>query len=129
MSGSLYYREGGSARGEFHFLIDGIQRELVQSLMRGDSLVKTRDHIAQRFGVSKYKAGRLAHTEATYFNAVSTQACYEDLGVEKIEILEVPKGRIAPGDSVRLNPTVRGTVGPLRGRERSPAGRSCSVVP
>lgn len=69
-------------------LIDGIQRELVQSLMRGDSLVKTRDHIAQRFGVSKYKAGRLAHTEATYFNAVSTQACYEDLGVEKIEILE-----------------------------------------
>lgn len=69
-------------------LIDGIQRELVQSLMRGDSLAKTRDRIADRFQVSKYKAGRLAHTEATYFNAVSTQACYEDLGVEKIEILE-----------------------------------------
>lgn len=69
-------------------LIDGIQRELVQSLMRGDSLVKTRDHIAQRFGVSKYKAGRLAHTEATYFNAISAKACYDDLGVEKIEILE-----------------------------------------
>lgn len=69
-------------------LIDGIQRELVQSLMRGDSLVKTRDRIADRFNVSKYKAGRLAHTEATYFNAVSSQACYEDLGVEKIEILE-----------------------------------------
>lgn len=69
-------------------LIDGIQRELVQSLMRGDSLVKTRDRIAQRFGVSKYKAGRLAHTEATYFNAISAKACYDDLGVEKIEIQE-----------------------------------------
>lgn len=69
-------------------LIDGIQKELTQSLLRGDSLAKTRDHIAQRFEVSKYKAGRLAHTEATYFNAVSSQACYEDLGVEKIEILE-----------------------------------------
>ena len=30
-------------------LIDGIQRELVQSLMRGDSLAKTRDRIADRF--------------------------------------------------------------------------------
>ena len=56
--------------------------------LRGNSLAKTRDRIADRFNVSKYKAGRLAHTEATYFNAVSSQACYEDLGVEKIEILE-----------------------------------------
>ena len=60
----------------------------MQSLMRGDSLAKTRDHIAERFEVSKYKAGRLAHTEATYFNAVSSNECYKDLGVDQIEILE-----------------------------------------
>ena len=65
-----------------------VQKELTQGLLRGDSPQKITDAIKNRFNVSRYQAGRLVHTETTYFNAISTKQAYQDLGVEKIEILE-----------------------------------------
>lgn len=49
---------------------------------------KLTDRIKNQFNVSRYKAGRLAHTETTYFNGVANLEVYRDLGVEQIEILE-----------------------------------------
>ena len=69
-------------------LVGSVQKELTQGLLRGDSPQKITDAIKNRFNVSRYQAGRLVHTETTYFNAISTKQAYQDLGVEKIEILE-----------------------------------------
>lgn len=71
-------------------LVGSVQRELTQGLLRGDSPQKITDAIKNRFNVSRYQAGRLVHTETTYFNAVSTKQAYQDLRVEKVEILETP---------------------------------------
>lgn len=69
-------------------LVSGVQSTLTQGLLRGDGLQKITDNIKKQFGVSRYKAGRLAHTETTYFNAVSTLEVYKDLGIGEVEILE-----------------------------------------
>lgn len=69
-------------------LVGNVQKELTQGLLRGDSSQKITDAIQKKFNVSRYQAGRLVHTETTYFNAVSTKQSYQDLGVEKVEILE-----------------------------------------
>lgn len=69
-------------------LVSGVQSDLTQGLLRGDSLQKITDRIKNRFNVDRYKAGRLAHTETTYFNGVATLEVYRDLGIEKVEILE-----------------------------------------
>ena len=69
-------------------LVSGVQSTLTQGLLRGDSLQKLTDRIKNQFGVSRYKAGRLAHTETTYFNGVANLEVYRDLGIEQVEILE-----------------------------------------
>lgn len=69
-------------------LVGSVQKELTQGLLRGDSPQKITNAIKGRFNVSRYQAGRLVHTETTYFNAVATKQVYQNLGVEKIEILE-----------------------------------------
>lgn len=71
-------------------LVGSVQRELTQGLLRGDSPQKITDAIKNRFNVSRYQARGLVHTETTYFNAVSTKQAYQDLRVEKVEILETP---------------------------------------
>lgn len=65
-----------------------VQTTLTQGLLRGDSVHKLTESIRNRFGVSRYQAGRLVRTETTYFNAVSSLEAYKDIGVEKVEILE-----------------------------------------
>ena len=80
--------------------------------------------------MSRYQAGRLGHTETTYFNAVSTKQAYQDLGVEKVEILEtldshiceicqpldgmvIPLAQYEPGVTVPpFHPNCRGTTCP-----------------
>ncbi|CDB29272.1 putative uncharacterized protein [Firmicutes bacterium CAG:137] len=69
-------------------LIGNVQKELTQGLLRGDSPQKITGAIQKRFNVSRYQAGRLVHTETSYFNAISAKQAYQDLGVEKVEILE-----------------------------------------
>ncbi len=69
-------------------LVSGIQSSLTQGILRGDGLQKITGSIQKQFGVSRYKAGRLAHTETTYFNADSAKESYKELEVEQVQILE-----------------------------------------
>lgn len=91
---------------------------------------KLTDRIKNQFGVSRYKAGRLAHTETTYFNGVANLEVYRDLGIDEIEILEtldrhtceicgaldgkvVPLSQYEPGVTVPpFHPNCRGTTCP-----------------
>lgn len=111
-------------------LVSGIQTRLTQALLRGDSLQKTTDAIRKQFGVARYKAGRLVHTETTYFNAVASRETYKEIGVEKVEIIEtldshtceicqpldgavIPMAQYEPGVTVPpFHPNCRGTTAP-----------------
>ena len=74
-------------------LVNTINREMVQGMLRGDSPEKAIQAIQKQFGASRYKARRLVHTETSYFNAQATKEAYKDLYVEKIEILETLDSR------------------------------------
>lgn len=111
-------------------LVCSVQKELTQGLLRGDSPRKITDAIKSKFNVSRYQAGRLVHTETSYFNAISEKQAYQDLGVEKIEILEaldshtceicqpldgmvIPLAQYEPGVTVPpFHPNCRGTTCP-----------------
>lgn len=111
-------------------LVGTIHKELTQGLLRGDSPQKITDAIKSRFKVSRYQAGRLVHTETTYFNAISTKQVYQDLGVQSVEILEtldshtcplcqpldgtvIPLAQYEPGVTVPpFHPSCRGTTCP-----------------
>ena len=68
-------------------LVSDLENTLTQSIIRGQSPKKVITDIAQRFDVSKHKAGRLIMTESAFFAAASQKDCFEDLGVEKYEIV------------------------------------------
>lgn len=77
-------------------LVGTVHKELTQGLLRGDSPQKITDAIKNRFKVSRYQAGRLVHTETTYFNAISTKQVYQDFGVQSVEILETLDSHTCP---------------------------------
>lgn len=89
-------------------LVGTVHKELTQGLLRGDGPQKITDAIKNRFKVSRYQAGRLVHTETTYFNAISTKQVYQDLGVQSVEILETLDSHTCP-----LCQPLDGTVIPL----------------
>ena len=74
-------------------LVDTVNKELLQGMLRGDPPAKTITAIQKKFGTARYKARRLVHTETTYFNAVSKIQMYKDLGVDQIEIVETLDSR------------------------------------
>jgi SPP1 gp7 family putative phage head morphogenesis protein len=112
-------------------LSGGIQNELVQGVLRGDSPRKITDRVEKRFGVSRYQAGRLVHTETAYFSAAAEKESYRELDVEEVEILEtldyhtcetcgsmdgkkVPLNQMEPGVTVPpFHPNCRGTTAPV----------------
>ena len=111
-------------------LVSGIQTRLTQALLRGDQLRKTTEEIHRQFGVARYKAGRLVHTETTYFNAVASREAYKEIGVDMVEIIEtldshtceicqpldgkvIPMAQYEPGVTVPpFHPNCRGTTAP-----------------
>lgn len=111
-------------------LVGTVHKELTQGLLRGDSPQKITDAIKNRFKVSRYQAGRLVHTETTYFNALATKETYKELGVKNVEILEtldsltcpicagmdmkvIPLSEVEPGVTVPpFHPNCRGTTAP-----------------
>ena len=111
-------------------LVDTVNKELIQGMLRGDPPAKIITAIQKRFGTSRYKARRLVHTETSYFNAVSKVQMYRDLGVDQIEIVEtldsrtcsvcqpldgtvVPLAQYEPGVTVPpFHPNCRGTTCP-----------------
>lgn len=111
-------------------LVHTLHTQMVQGMLRGDSPEKVIQALQKQFGVSRYKARRLVHTETSYFNACSTLQTYKDLGIARIEIIEtldsrtcetcggldgtvIPLAQYAPGVTVPpFHPNCRGTTAP-----------------
>lgn len=68
-------------------LVDSLHTELTQMCVLGKSPDQAINNIAKRMNVSKHQAGRLVMTEAAYFGSVAQKDCFNDLDVEKYEIV------------------------------------------
>ena len=68
-------------------LIDSLHKELTQMCVLGKAPDQTISAIAKRMNVSKGQAGRLVMTEAAYFGSVAQKDCFNDLDVEKYEVV------------------------------------------
>lgn len=68
-------------------LLSTLQTELSQNIIRGlppDKLIR---NLTNKFKVKKYQAGRLVMTESAAFSSIAQKDCFNDLGVEKYEIV------------------------------------------
>lgn len=68
-------------------LLNEMHTELTQSIMLGRSPDKVIRNIAKRMDVSKVQAGRLVMTEQAYFSSVAQKKCFDELDVDKYEIV------------------------------------------
>jgi SPP1 gp7 family putative phage head morphogenesis protein len=68
-------------------LVATVQTELTQAIMRGDSPDRAIKTISEKFRVAKSKAGRLVMTESAYFSSEAQKNCFNELDVEKYEIV------------------------------------------
>ena len=68
-------------------LINNLHTEMTQAFIRGDSLEKLADKIAEKMKVSKANASRLVYTESAAYSSRARLKSYQDLGVEKYEIV------------------------------------------
>lgn len=68
-------------------LINTLHTEMTQAFIRGDSLEKLADKIAEKMKVSKANASRLVYTESAAYSSKARLKSYQDLGVEKYEIV------------------------------------------
>lgn len=68
-------------------LVNTLNKELTQSVIRGDAPDKVIKAVANKFDVSKKQAGRVVMTEAAFMSAASRKDCYADLGVEEYKIV------------------------------------------
>ena len=68
-------------------LIDTLHTELTQMCVLGKAPDQTINAIAKRMNVSKGQAGRLVMTEAAYFGSAAQKDCFNDLDVEKFEVV------------------------------------------
>ena len=68
-------------------LVSELENTLTQSIIRGHAPKKAIAQIAGRMKVSKTKAGRLVMTESAFFASASQKDAFNDLDVEKFEIV------------------------------------------
>lgn len=68
-------------------LIDSLHTEMTQMCVLGKAPDQAINAIARRMNVSKGQAGRLIMTEAAYFGSAAQKDCFNDLDVEKYEIV------------------------------------------
>jgi len=68
-------------------LLDTVQTELVQSLIRGTPPAAAINAIKNRFKVSRGKAARLVHTESAYAASRAQKDMFNELDVEQYEIV------------------------------------------
>lgn len=73
-------------------LVNTIQKELTQGLLRGDSTQKITEAVRKSLKVSRNQAARLVYTETAYFQALADKKSYEALGVKNVEIIETLDG-------------------------------------
>lgn len=69
-------------------LVNSVNTQLTQMIMRGSSPDKAIKAIANEFNVSKNKAGRLIMTESAAFANEARKDCFNALGVEQYVIVE-----------------------------------------
>ena len=69
-------------------LVNKVNTELTQMIMRGTAPDKAIRAISERFKVSKSQAGRLVMTESAAFANMARKDCFNDLGVEKYTVVE-----------------------------------------
>ena len=73
-------------------LLDSLHTELTQMCVLGKSPDQAINNIAKRMNVSKGQAGRLVMTEAAYFGSAAQKDCFNDLDVERYEIVATLDG-------------------------------------
>lgn len=69
-------------------LVNSVNTQLTQMIMRGAAPDQAIKVIANRFQVSKSQAGRLVMTETAAFSNEARKDCYKDLGVENYVLVE-----------------------------------------
>lgn len=68
-------------------LVNELQKELVQSFIRGDAPDKAIRNISKKMEVSKRAAGRLIMTESAFFANEARAKAFKELGVEEYQFL------------------------------------------
>ena len=68
-------------------LVDSLHKELTQMCVLGKAPDQAISAISKRMNVSRGQAGRLVMTEAAYFGSAAQKDCFNDLDVEKYEIV------------------------------------------
>ncbi|HBF7128042.1 TPA: minor capsid protein [Clostridioides difficile] len=68
-------------------LINELYTKLTQSIIRGENPKNLVNDFAKRFNVSKSQAKNLIMTESAFFASASRKDCFNDLDVEKYEII------------------------------------------
>ena len=76
-------RVWGQHRAE---LVQKLNTDFVQALIRGDDSQKLIDKISSDFNVAKYKAGRLVMTESAFFASESQKDAFKELGVKYFSV-------------------------------------------
>lgn len=77
-------------------LVNTVNTQLTQMIMRGTAPDKAIKAISDRFGVSKRQAGRLVMTESAAFANEARKDCFKDLGVDQYIIVETLDGETCP---------------------------------
>ena len=68
-------------------LISTLHTEITQGFIRGDALDKIIGKVSERLNVSKANAARLIHTESAAYSSKARLKSFQDLGIEKYEIV------------------------------------------
>lgn len=107
-----------------------LETKIAQSLIRGDSLDRMTQDVAERMQVSYSSAHRLVQTETAYFTEQATMDSYNEAGVQHFEFLATLDERTCPvcgpldGKVFKVSEQIAGiNCGPLHPRCR------CTTVP
>lgn len=68
-------------------LLNTLNTELTQAIIRGDRLENVINTIAKKFNTSRGNAGNLVMTESAFFSSTARNKCFKELNVEKYEIV------------------------------------------
>ncbi len=68
-------------------LVNMLNIEMAQAVMRGDDYQTATNNIARRMNVSRANAGRLVMTEAAFIGSRAQQNCFKALDVEQFEFV------------------------------------------
>ena len=66
-------------------LIDTLQKDLTQSIIKGEGPDKVIENISKQFNVSKNRASTLVMSESAFFGSVARKKCFKDLWVKEYE--------------------------------------------